>query len=250
MSKSKWMIAMLSLGLLSAQALADAQRTVFTVENQFPRWEQYEAGALVKFTDVDVPFGSVETTEFVPYLRYGFREHIALQVALPIVSVDPEFGSSEEGVGDVELSLQLRAYENIFGYPYVIPHITVSLPTGDDDKGLGEGDPVVTAGISFGDKIYSHVSWVMDLGYRFNPNRDNQFLFSNSAIWHVSPELDFLFEARYQNNSGIDENTHELLFLGGMVYDWTDQLQMGIHAGGAGTGDTNVLAQFRLSYSF
>ncbi|MCC5849752.1 MAG: transporter [Verrucomicrobia bacterium] len=249
MTHSKWLIAMLSLGAIGTQASAEPQRTVFTVENQFPRWEQVEAGARVRFVEATVGNASFERTEVVPYLRYGIREHIAVQVGVPVVDISPDRGSSETGLGDIEATFQLRAYEDIFGYPYFIPHLTVTLPTGDEDKGLGAGDPVWTAGISYGNKLYSHISWVLDARYRINPNSDNQAMVGSSLLWHVSPELDFLLEGRWMNNTGSGGDSSEVQVLGGMVYNWTRDLQMGVHAG-SGSGDTDALGMFRLSYNF
>ena len=249
MTYSKWLFAMLTLGALGTRAFAEPQRTVFTVENQFPRWEQIETGARLRFVESTVGATTFERTEVVPYLRYGIREHIAVQVGVPFVDLSPDFGSSETGIGDVEATFQLRAYEDIFGYPYIIPHLTVTLPTGDDDKGLGNGDPVWTAGISYGDKLYNHVSWVLDARYRINPNSDNQAMASASLLWHVSPELDFLFETRWMNNAGAFGDSSEVQILGGMIYNWTRDVQMGVHAG-AGSEDTDAIGLFRLSYSF
>lgn len=244
----KWMTTLLALGM-TLSVTAETQRTVFTVENQFPRWEQIEVGAVYNFRERATGFTSADIYEISPYIRYGFREHIALQLNVPYVEVDPTFGPSNSGIGDVSLTIQLRAYEDIFGYPYFIPHLTVTFPTGDEDKGLGAGDATVKAGISYGDKIYNHLSYVIDGSYRIRPDNDNQFIFSLSVLWHVSPQLDFILEARYQDEGDFDEGD-VFLFLGGMIYDWTENLQMGVHAGTGSSGDTDAIAQIRFSYTF
>ncbi len=250
MKHSKWLIASLSTLVVSSMVTAETQRTVFTQENRLPEWEQFETGVNIRYREIADVFNGAEVTETVPYLRYGLTRDITVQVGVPFVNVEPDMGSSESGIGDVELSVLLRAYQDIFGYPYFIPHLTVTLPTGDEDKGLGAGDPVVTAGISYGDKMYDFISWVWDASYRVNPNTDNQFLLSSSVLWHVSEQLVFVAEVRFTDKADTNPDDNSLLGLGGMVYNFTDALQMGVHAGVGFTDDTDTIGQFRLSYSF
>jgi hypothetical protein len=252
MSNSKWILSLIALGLVAGRGTAESQRPLFTVENAFPRWEQVEVGTRVQYVEVEETFGDSSVTYAGPYVRYGLMEKLAMNLDVPFASTDPAFGDSESGLGDIGVGFQLRAYEDIFGYPYFIPHVHVSLPTGDDDKGLGAGDPVYTLGLSYGDKVYDFLSWVLDLGYRINPEIDNQLLLSTSLLWHVSPQFTLIGEARYEDNAGSSDDSDDSLVLvaGGMSYNWTDALQMGVHVGGALTGDVNTLSEFRLSYSF
>lgn len=248
MTHSKWLISLLAAA--SLHVAAESQRTIFTVENRFPRWEQVEVGVLGTYEEYDFGFTEPEIIGVMPYVRYGIREHFAVQVGVPYVQVDPGFGSSESGLGDVEVKFQLRAYEDIFGYPYFIPHLSVTFPTGDDEKGLGAGDATVTAGLSYGNKIYDFISYVLDGSYRIHPDQDNQVLLSTSFLWHVSAELDFIAEVRYEDNTGLFGEDESVYFLGGMVYDWTRALQMGVHAGTAISGDDETFGLVRFSYSF
>lgn len=250
MTHSKWLVAALSSLIVSTTVTAEPQKTVFTEENNFPDWEQFETGVVVRYQEFADVFNGGEVTETVPYVRYGLTRDISLQVGIPYVDVQPDFGSSESGLGDVELKVLLRAHQDLFGYPYFIPHLAVTLPTGSESKGLGAGDPVVTAGISYGDKMYDFISWVWDVSYRINPNSDNQFMLSASVIWHVSEDFAFLAEARYTDKADTNSDDNSILGLGGMVYNFTDELQMGVHLGTGFTDDTDALAQFRLSYSF
>lgn len=250
MKHSKWLAASLSTLMISTMIPAEPQRTVFTQENRLPDWEQIEAGITLRYRETADRFNGAEITETVPYLRYGLSRDIAVQIGLPLVSIDPDFGSSESGLGDIEVSLLLRAHQDLFGYPYFIPHLTVTLPTGDDEKGLGEGDPVFTAGLSYGDKMYDFISWVWDASYRVNPNTDNQFMLSASILWHVSEQLVFIAEARYTDKADLNPDDNSVLGLGGMVYNFSDALQMGVYLGTGFTDDTDALGQFRLSYSF
>ncbi len=249
MSMFKRILCLAALGALPMGLFAEPQRTLFSVENAFPRWEQFEVGTTVSRTDYTSDFDDSSSVTSGVYVRYGALENLALQVALPHERIDPPFAESESGLGDIAVGLQLRTFEDIFGYPFIIPHVTATLPTGDDEKGLGAGDPVYTFGLSYGDKVYDFLTWILDLGYRVNPETDNQVLLSNSILWHLSPAFSFLTELRFEDNSE-DSGDSLVLLTGGMSYNWSKKFQMGVHAGSAITGDVDTHAEFRLSYSF
>jgi hypothetical protein len=186
---------------------------------------------------------------FAPYVRYGLLENFAIRLDLPYVNSDPAFGDSESGLGDMTVELQLRTWEDIFGYPYFIPHVSATLPTGDEDKGLGNEDSVVEVGMSYGDKMYDTVMWVLDLSYRVNPNTDNQLLLANSYIWNISEQFSLLFEILYEEE--IEDNGESLvLAAGGFSYNWTPNLRMGAHVAGGITGPTDIHSEVRFSYNF
>jgi hypothetical protein len=250
MKHSKWLAAFLSALTVSSMITAETQRTVFTRENRLPDWEQFETGILFRFREYNDFFENGEIRETIPYLRYGLTRDVAVQVNLPLISVEPNNKSGQSGIGDMEVGFLIRAHEELFGYPYFIPHVSFTLPTGSKSKGLGSGDVGITLGLSYGDKMYDFISWVWDASYRVNPNSDNQFMLSASVLWHVSEQLVFLAEARYTDKSDADPDSNSVLGLGGMVYNFTDALQMGVHFGAGFTDDTDAIGQFRLSYRF
>lgn len=250
MMHSKWLAATLSTLMVSAFVTAESQRTVFTRENSLPDWEQVEIGARVAYREVSTFFGDSDATAAAPYVRYGLTKDISLELLIPFLDINFPGGDSESGLGDIEATVQLRAFEDLFGSPYFIPHFTVIAPTGDDDKGLGAGETAFVAGISYGDDMYEFISWVWDLSYRINPDYDNQLLLSASVIWNVSEKFAFLAEGRFIDTSDVDPDENTVLGLGGMVYDFSDALQMGVHVGTGFTDDTDAIGQFRLSYSF
>ena len=249
MSHSKLFMLLLPLVLITAVGRAESQRTLFTVENAFPRWGQVEVGATFQATEQNDNSFQDDVRVVAPYVRYGLLENLALRLDAPLVESDPAFGSTESGIGDLELELQLRTWEDIFGYPYFIPHVSVTLPTGDEDKGLGNDDSIVEVGMTYGDKMYDTVMWLLDVSYRINPSADNQILVGHSYIWSVSERFDLITEVSYEEEfETSDEST--VLLSGGMSYNWTKNLQMGAHVAGGLTGPTDLYSQVRLSYSF
>lgn len=234
--------------LLLGTAHADPQRTLFSLENRFPRWEQFEAGAEYRFVEFDDGLFDADVSTASAYLRYGILDNLAVRLDVPYVEFDPDSGSSESGLGDLEVEFQLRTYEDIFGYPYFIPHVSFTLPTGDEDKGLGADGTIVTGGMSWGTQMYDWLGWVLDVSYRVDPDQDNQLLLANSYIWEVSDRFTLLTEIGFEQET--DEVDNLVVISGGMTYDWTQSLQMAVHVGSGLAGDVDNFFNARLSYNF
>jgi hypothetical protein len=228
------------------------QRTTLTRENMFPELFQLEAGAFFDHVELD----DNERDSYGVYGRYGLWENVTFEAAVPVVSSDIG-GSSETGLGDVELKLDLLAFQDIFRYPFVIPHIDVALPTGDEDDGLGTGETVVTLGISVGTTVADQLTWIVDASYAFNggnsaAENDNVFLVSGSVIWDISDRLAILAEGRVAEENSFGEVPYTVM--GGLAYKITRDVQLAGY-GGQYREDTLVenkfdMASVRLSVSF
>jgi len=248
MSQLKWLPVILITALITVPVQAEPVRTFFSLENQLPRWEQYEVG--LTFNTFDQERGAQDTTfsETSVYARYGLLDDLAVVLEVPFLQIDPTPGNEESGLGDVELGFQLRAYEDIFGYPYFIPYVHVSFPTGDEDKNLGKGDVAITGGISYGSRINDLIDWVIDVSYEVNSDDDNILMVGHSYIWNVSDEFAILTEAAFvQSESDFVED--EYLIGGGINYNWTPELEMGLLVS-VGSEDTESELDLRVSYSF
>ncbi len=249
MPQSKRLIFIALSTLLVAATYADPQRTLFTYENSFPRWEQFEAGVGYQQIDFDDDaFNAADVSLAYAYVRYGILDNLAVQLDVPYVEVDPKNGSSESGLGDLVVEFQLRTYEDIFGYPYFIPHVSFTLPTGDEDKGLGEDGTVVTAGMSLGTQMYDWLGWVLDVSYRVNPDEENRLLVGNSYVWDVSEKFTLLVEVGYEAET--DDVDDLFMVTGGMAYDWSKDLQMAVHVGTGLSDDLDSSFDARISYNF
>ncbi|HMP89541.1 MAG TPA: transporter [Kiritimatiellia bacterium] len=228
-------------------------RTLLTRENRYPNVGQLEIGAFYGHAEYLDDF---EQDSYGVYGRYGLSEFVTVEASIPVV--DSNFGGkSEFGLGDVELKLDLLAFQDIFNYPFIIPHIDVSLPTGDEDKGLGSGDTIIVFGISIGTKVYEKLTYVIDASYAFNggnssAKNDNVFMISGSIVWDISDRFAVLVEGRVWEKNDFD--SHPYQYQGGLAYKITRDVQIAGY-GGTYREDTLLenkfdLAGLRLSIQF
>lgn len=228
------------------------QRTLLTRENRFPQVGKAEVGAYFEHDEQ----ASFDRDSIGAYGRVGFWENMAFEAGVPFI--DSEFNDdSNSGVGDVELKLDLLAFQDIFRYPFVIPHVDVSLPTGDEDKGLGVGETVTAFGISIGTVVYEQLTYVLDVSYAFNarPNQEeeNVFYVSGSLVWDISDRFAVLAEGRVFEENDFGDTPY--ILQGGLAYRLTEDVQIAGYGGqlSEDTGvedDTYDLASLRLSVLF
>lgn len=249
MSKHKWLPVTMMTALIATIVGAESNRTFYSLENRLPRWEQLEVGVEYHGSTLETGPFDVDTSEATVYGRYGLLDDLAVRVDLPYVQNDPDFGDSESGIGDMDLQFQLRTYEDIFGYPYFIPYVTVTLPTGDEDKGLGAGDATVTVGISYGSTINDWIDWVLDVSYRINSDLENQIIVGHSYVWNVSDDFGLLTEF-YFEQAELDVLDDTAIVSAGFSYEWTQSLDIGLSFGYGVEGPTEAEGQFRVAYNF
>lgn len=232
-------------------------RTTLTRENKYPEVGQVELGGFYTHAEQD----ELDQDIVGVYGRLGVWEFVTLQADVPFV--DSEFGEgdeSESGMGDVVLKLDLLAFQDIFRYPYFIPHVDVSLPTGDEDKGLGTGETGVTIGMSVGTKVYDKLTYVLDVAYAINrfaekatEDDDDVFMVSLSIVWDVSDRFALLTEGRVIEENSFGNIPYEIK--GGMAYRITPDVQIAAY-GGVVNNETDAVeddydtASVRLSIQF
>ena len=103
-------------------------------------------------------------------------------------------GNATAGFGDVLLNYRYQLREETKGGPAISPRLSVILPTGRADDGLGN-DVVglqvnVPASKQFGD-IYLHAN----AGFTWLPDVQRTPHIAGSGIWRVAPMLNLMLEA-------------------------------------------------------
>ncbi|MDZ4199412.1 MAG: transporter [Kiritimatiellia bacterium] len=244
----KGIIAALLIGTVSF-VQADPTRTYWTHENRLPEARQLEVGVVLDYQEEDIS-DSDKVWAVTPQFRYGLTRDLSLSVAVPVLQREPAVGDSVSGLGDVRVGLTLRAWEDIFGFPYLIPYVEAELPTGDEKKELGSEDGVVTAGIAIGTTVYDVLHYALDIGYRFEAEEENVVLIRGALIYDLSKKTSVLVEGEYRGKLDGEVEARKRV-LAGFTYRPARNWIVGLYGGGQVTGDSDdVVGAMKVSYTF
>jgi hypothetical protein len=185
------------------------------VNGQYDSDKEIDAGATVRTTG-----GQMGGT-----LSYGVIDSVDIVLGVPYqrtrVSIDGMVDSGEHGISDTTLELKWRFYEKSGASFALKPG--VSLPTGNDEKGLGSGK------VGYGAFFIS--SWEanlwelhMNLGYRRNENTVD--VDEVKDIWHASVAVTYkvVDDLKAVVNIGVERNPDKAsdqdpaFVLGGIIY--------------------------------
>lgn len=185
--------------------------------------------------------------EVATILSYGVADNFDIILGMPyqwkktkideVVSTDPT--EQGDGVSDLSMELKWRFFEND-GLSFALkPGIT--LPTGDENKGLGNGR--MSYGLTFiTTKEIEPWAFHFNLGYTQNEyklqkDKDEK----RRGIWHVSlaSEYEVVKDLKIAANIGVERNedkgkgTHPAFILGGLIYSITENfdIDFGIKGG-------------------
>jgi hypothetical protein len=244
------MIVVALAGLLPAVAgFAEPMRTQLTRENKFPGLYQPELGMTALHRD----FEDGEANSLAPYVRVGVISNLTFITEAPFVFTDPDSGDKEAGLGDVRLGLELLAFQDIFDYPFIVPHLDITLATGDEDDGMGVGDTVTTAGISVGSRMYEVLTLIGDIAYSLNGggpvgDREDVLILAGSLVWDLSEQFALLAEGKVTDENSA--NDHPAYLQGGLAYKPTENLMIAAYGGQWSSAGEDVNASIKVAYTF
>lgn len=240
-----WIPLFLAMALIG---WAEPQRTALVTENQMPNKGQLELGYHFdgrSFDNMDLYTHAVQA-------RFGLLKDLTVRARVPAVSREPDIGDSEFGLGDVSLGFDLVAYQDVFTFPFIMPHVDVFFATGDDAKGLGTGDTELKAGISIGTKTHEQFWWVVDLSYWTGTLMVNDDVYDAafSILWELSDQFTLSVEGLVRHMEATDSDA--VLLGGGMSYKWTPDFVASFFIGKWNENDTgeDVVAKASLAYQF
>lgn len=193
-------------------------------------------------TDLGIQF----TTGIVPHLD------IALGAGYGFLS--PDEGSSESGVGDLEIALKWNFLEERAGVPGLALKVGSTLPMGDEEKGLGSGGYDLSAALVAG-KSLGNVGLFFNLGYtRIDKTAegDNSGILAASLAvqWEMIEALALVGEILYES-PGADGEDPPVGATAGLVWEIADNflIDVGARVGLTDTApDWSVLAG--INYTF
>ncbi len=252
--RKKLLFAMAAMSLCTMLSFAEPQRSTLTRENAYPELRAGELGLGYQYGDSEV----LESDTYTLRGRYAFYDNFTAYAELPYLDLQPAFGGGgESGFGDLAVGIDLLIFEDIFEYPFVIPHGEVSFDTGDEEKGLGSGETVKTFGISIGTKTWDQLAWIVDASYAIDggtaTSKDSDvYYLSGALVWDVSDRFAVLAEARMWEKNRFDDNP--TLIQGGMAYMLTENVQLAGYFGRF-QEDTTIetdedRAEFRVTWGF
>ena len=258
MTHRKLLLSAVALGVMAGMAWADPVRTTFVRENQFPEalgWEfSLDAGGYT----YDDDFGDdVDVFDVGPSVRFGVTDWLAARAHVPFRTVSLE-DTTKRGLGDISLGADFRFFEDIFGYAWIVPHATVFLPTGDEDKYLGKGKTSARVGISVGHTVNDVVHFGADVSYVANGKVDEDdpdgwegmVEGSLSLIWDLDERASLLGEIQANNGPVDPDDDYALRGHVGLVFKVTSRWTLMGYGGTSSRMNQDFYGAGRLVYHF
>ncbi len=170
-------------------------------------------------------------TQFSGTLSYGIMDNLDIAMDVPWNRSEANEGGetrrSENGIADVSISAKWRFYENA-GFSLALkPGVT--LPTGDDTRGLGAGKVTYSVYLIATQEIKPFVLH-LNLGYIRNENKNDERL----DIWHVSlaaeyaatEALKIVANVGQEENPDKAEDKDPAFILCGLIYSITENFDV------------------------
>ncbi|MBU1693211.1 MAG: hypothetical protein KKC51_04535 [Verrucomicrobia bacterium] len=246
----KALVVLAFLSLTAGMSFGESGRLLLSTENKMPALHHLELGVLGQYQEIPAvfpAFSDSETYLVEPYLRFGLFRNFTIFTKVPYRSFKPDLGQTEDGLGDVSAGFELVAYEDVIGFPYIIPHAEASFDTGDEEKGLGYGETRMKLGASVGTVVDDTWHYVVDVSYIICQDVDNFVTLSGGFIWDLNKQCSLLLEGRYTDENF--ENESSTIFVqAGMSYKATDALVFTVYGGSGDKEDVSV--GLKTAYSF
>lgn len=192
---------------------------------------------------------TTKTTQAASTLTYGISDPLDIILGIPYQHMKTEDAGNKnktDGISDVTLEMKWRFYEKD-GLSFALkPGVT--LPTGDDEKGLGSGKTTYHLFLITTQEIKPW-AFHLNLGYIRNENKNDE----RKNIWHASlaATVEVVKNLKIVGNLGIESdadktsNNHPAFILGGLIYSLSENLDLDLGVKGGLTKsetDYSVLA--------
>lgn len=173
---------------------------------------------------------TTKTRQGAACLTYGLGESVDLVAGVPYLHVktgDDTGSASENGFSDTSLAVKWRFYEHDGVSLALKPGLT--LPTGDDDKGLGAGKTTYSL-FFITSKEMDPWAFHVNLGYIRNENTQDE----EKNIWHasiastfaVTENLKLAANLGVESNPVREDNTDPAFLLGGLIYSLSENVDL------------------------
>lgn len=205
--------------LLGSQVLAWAGPPFLTDDPEpvdYLHWEIYVASQYVHTTR-----GESGTAPHIE-ANYGIVPNVQLHIIAPFAYSRPGGMSTQYGFGDVELGVKYRFLQETSARPQVGIFPLLEVPTGDNNRGLGNGQAQIFLPVWL-QKTWGRWSSYGGGGYWYNPGAGNRNYWY--AGWQVqrsvSKQLALGAEIFYTTPSTVD-GRDRTGFNVGLIYDFNE----------------------------
>jgi hypothetical protein len=163
---------------------------------------------------------------------------------------EPEGEPSEQGFGDTVFGIKYRLLDERPNFPAVLAGLTLRLPTGDDERGLGEEEFDV-GGLVAVSKTFGPLAAILNAGYTFAT------LGRTFDAWTVNAALEYRVTAAWSLVAEVvqefpnSDDPHTVVVRGGTVYAVTDRIKLDAGVGvGATRASPDVVVTAGITISF
>ena len=244
----KALVVLALVSLTAGVSRGESSRLMLSVENKMPALHHLELGTLAQYQDVPAVFPAFSDADAYmvePYARFGLFRNFTVFTRVPYVSVQPDRGDSQDGLGDVSAGFELVTFEDVFDFPYIIPHAEVIFDTADE--GLGYGDTRLLGGVAVGTVVDDQWHYVLDVGYMSSDGDDDLYRVSGGFVWDLNKQCSLLAEG-IVTGEDYEDQSYTLYGQGGITYRPFEELAYVFYAG---TGDAvDFSTALKVSWSF
>jgi hypothetical protein len=247
-SKMKRIFAVLSLVFICAST-AHAAHPLITDDTGTQGKGKFQLEINSEFSHEDENGAKEDAFEISSILSYGLTDSVDIVLGVPYQFIRvKEDGQKnrENGLSDISLELKWRFYDNDGLSLALKPGLT--LPTGDDDKGLGAGRATYSAFL-ITTKEMDPWAFHLNLGYIRNENKSDE----RKNLWHaslatgygISEKVTLVGNIGVEQNADRNVNTDPAFILGGLIYSVSENLDLDFGIKGGLTkpeADYSVLA--------
>ena len=211
---------------------------------EYQHWEIYMASQYQNDRD------GVSATAPHLEINYGIYPNFQLHFIFPLEYVKPAGMPSHYGYGDTETGVKWRFYENEEARFMAGIFPFLEIPTGDEGKGLGNGDPQVFLPLWL-QKAWGPWQTYGGGGYWFNPGEGHKnFYFLGWQLQRdINKHLTIGAELFYQSPSDVGGD-HHFGFNGGAIINITDNHHILMSMGTDIDGPSNFFSYIAYQLTF
>jgi hypothetical protein len=166
-------------------------------------------------------------TQLAATLSAGIRENIDLVVSVPYLFTRIDEGTEiqkEDGFSDITVEVKWKFYERD-GISFAVKP-GIILPTGEEDKGLGDGKAAYSLHFLAGKEL-EPITLYLDLGYIKNRKELRDIWhYSLAAEYAISTPLTLVANIGGETNPERESNVHPLFLLGGLIYSINENISI------------------------